>query len=478
MGNVLKEKYNMDTTNMRMYRARWRAREETDGSHTMSFNKLKIYGDMIMAKNSGNSFVIQYQNANNYGEMDAYGVVRVNPQFKRMFICFDACIQGFLKGCRPFIGLDGCHLKGVYGGVLVSAVSVDGNNRIFSIAYGVVESEGKDSWLHESIERCKDRSIGVIAPTIPLTFMTDKQKGLIEAISTIFPQANHRHCSRHLHNNFKKVFGGMKAERNDAYDWLMKTPISMWSRHAFVHRAKSDHITNNMTESFNQWVGPCKDKSVLTLIDEIRSKLMGTLQKRFAKACNFEDVITSRMKKKLDGFQKNVRYCRPTYCGRDKYEVQDQSVRYVVDMENNICECGIYIATRLPCKHVGACIQFNRVPLLQYCASYYTTKRYLMVHEAMIDPMYDLSTLEEKFLLLPPFKRSIGRPNKLRKREPDEVPKGDTRKRSSTVWCSKCNSFDHNRRTCTGPPVNEKRPSSSQKKRKARSDEPDDITSS
>ncbi|XP_043725975.1 uncharacterized protein LOC122672580 [Telopea speciosissima] len=224
MKNMLKEKYNVDTTNMRLYRTRWSARDEIDGSHAKSFNKLESYGDMIKAKNPSNSYVIQYQNGNIYGEEDAYGVMRVIPQFKRMYICFDARIQGFLKGCRPFIGLDGCHLKGLYGGVLVSAISVNGNNGIFPVAYGVVESKGKDNWLfflhhlHESIDRCIQNVYnGSPTPHDILTFMTDKQKGLIEAISTIFPEANHRHCSRHLYNNFKKVFGGGPTLRG--YFW-------------------------------------------------------------------------------------------------------------------------------------------------------------------------------------------------------------------------------------------------------------------
>jgi hypothetical protein len=50
------------------------------------------------------------------------------------------------NGCRPIIGLDGCHLKGVYGGQLLSAVGRDGNDNLFPIAMAVVEAETKDSW--------------------------------------------------------------------------------------------------------------------------------------------------------------------------------------------------------------------------------------------------------------------------------------------------------------------------------------------
>ncbi|KAK2663874.1 hypothetical protein Ddye_002448 [Dipteronia dyeriana] len=34
-----------------------------------------------------------------------------------------------MEGCRPFIGVDGCHLKGPLGRVLLSAVSLDANSR-------------------------------------------------------------------------------------------------------------------------------------------------------------------------------------------------------------------------------------------------------------------------------------------------------------------------------------------------------------
>lgn len=44
------------------------------------------------------------------------------------------------------IGIDGCHLKGPYGGILLSAVGRDPNEEYFPIAFAVVEVENKDSW--------------------------------------------------------------------------------------------------------------------------------------------------------------------------------------------------------------------------------------------------------------------------------------------------------------------------------------------
>lgn len=66
--------------------------------------------------------------------------------FQRMYVCIDACKRGFLKGCRPFIGLDECWLKGMYGGELLVAVGMYANDCIFPIAYAIVEIESSESW--------------------------------------------------------------------------------------------------------------------------------------------------------------------------------------------------------------------------------------------------------------------------------------------------------------------------------------------
>jgi hypothetical protein len=51
-----------------------------------------------------------------------------------------------VQGCRPFIGVDGCHLKTKYGGILLIAVGRDPNDQYFPLAFGVCETETKESW--------------------------------------------------------------------------------------------------------------------------------------------------------------------------------------------------------------------------------------------------------------------------------------------------------------------------------------------
>ena len=67
--------------------------------------------------------------------------------FSRFFFCFKASREGFIHGCRKVIGLDACHLKGKYKGVLLGATVIDGNSGLFPLAYAVAEIESRNSWF-------------------------------------------------------------------------------------------------------------------------------------------------------------------------------------------------------------------------------------------------------------------------------------------------------------------------------------------
>ncbi|KAM0880742.1 hypothetical protein ACQ4PT_033378 [Festuca glaucescens] len=69
-----------------------------------------------------------------------------NPRFHGLFYCLGASIEGFLKGCRPFFGLDGCFVKLSTGQQILCATGRDGNNNLFPIAFGLVDKEETASW--------------------------------------------------------------------------------------------------------------------------------------------------------------------------------------------------------------------------------------------------------------------------------------------------------------------------------------------
>lgn len=61
-------------------------------------------------------------------------------------MCFDGTKKALTKACIPSIGLNGCHLKHKYCGILQFDVGRDPNDQYFPIAFVVVETETKLSW--------------------------------------------------------------------------------------------------------------------------------------------------------------------------------------------------------------------------------------------------------------------------------------------------------------------------------------------
>ena len=114
----------------------------------------------------------------------------------------------FQAGCRPFIGLDGCHLRSKYLGCLLSVSALDGNYGLFLIAFIVVERESDETWymflqiLIQAFQGELDN----------LTTISDQEKGLLEAITVLLPHVEHRVYMRHLWKNFKDILGNFNEQ--------------------------------------------------------------------------------------------------------------------------------------------------------------------------------------------------------------------------------------------------------------------------
>ena len=72
--------------------------------------------------------------------------VHSNHKFRTTFIYFKACNDGFLEGCRPILGLDGCHLKTRFRRVYLATTALDGNYGMFPLAYSAADSKDGDNW--------------------------------------------------------------------------------------------------------------------------------------------------------------------------------------------------------------------------------------------------------------------------------------------------------------------------------------------
>ncbi|KAI3930452.1 hypothetical protein MKW92_000725 [Papaver armeniacum] len=101
-----------------------------------------------------------------------------------------------------------------------------------------------------------------------LTFISDRQKGLIEGVAVNFSDTNHyhRYCFRHLYKNFKKLHPGKnlefmtwRAARSFSEVghkiWMDRLKEAKASAPAYFDRSsKCEHVTSNFCEAFNSWI--------------------------------------------------------------------------------------------------------------------------------------------------------------------------------------------------------------------------------
>lgn len=127
--------------------------------------------------------------------------------FQSMYICLDAVRRGWLQGCRPVIGLDGCFLKSYCQGESLTAIGRNENNQMFPIAWTVIEVESKHSWSW-FIELL----LGDLGVRNGRTVIIGQQKDLVPAIHEPLPYAEHRCCARHIYSNMRKRFTGVELK--------------------------------------------------------------------------------------------------------------------------------------------------------------------------------------------------------------------------------------------------------------------------
>ena len=129
----------------------------------MQYGKLRDYAEMIRLNNVGSRVILETEMKNENSQ----------PKFKRMYIRYNAQKVSFLGGCRPIIGLDGCHLKGRFGGQILVVTTRDGNHNIFLVALAVVEQKNKDSrvWFLQQFSN----DIGNLEQ-LNFVFISDRQK--------------------------------------------------------------------------------------------------------------------------------------------------------------------------------------------------------------------------------------------------------------------------------------------------------------
>ncbi|XP_028053001.1 uncharacterized protein LOC114257438 [Camellia sinensis] len=321
-------------------------------------------------------------------------------KLKRLYLCWSPLKKAFMNACRLVIGANGCHSKGSHGGILLTAVGIDTNNCIFLFAYAIVEKEKKKTWLWFLELLGHDLNI---VNSHCYTFMSDKQKGLIDAVAELFPNASHKFCVRHLYDNFKGEHKGLVL-KDLLWKAVRATTVPIFTR-VMAEIKEVDCKAYDCSSILE-----ARSKFVVTMLEKIRLLLMEIVQKR-------RDVLQ--------------RHNGPI-CPENGYRKSDLS--------------------GIPCAHVVAVTNFLGQEPEKYVHQYYKVETYLKIYDNMLTPINgrEMWPRTEYAKLLPPdVKKRAGGPKQNKRKETEAPIQGTKLGRQGTkMTCNSCGKVGHNRRSC------------------------------
>lgn len=455
----IKQDYRVDISYQQAWRGKERAKEEIHGKDSLSFNSFSWWCNKVMETNP-NSVI----------DLEVDG-----DRFKRVFVSFAACIEGFRRMGRDLLFVDGTHLKSRYKQVLLSACSLDGNNGLFIIAYAVVSSENNDDWLwfFTRLQQC-----------VPLyhryTISSDRSPSIRAAIEATFPDSNHSYCIRHLCQNFRKtvlrhngwadkatwmniLYGACVETNINEFRIKFNNMLQTFPNHAPQFFREADprcwanslfegnrwgQVTNNLAESFNSWISDLRHLPIYHMVDAIRVKIMVMMHtRRFAGKKMLTQLTTKAEKTIVENIQ-SARTVTIYASSAHDYECEAGGIRYAVclDPQKLGCSCGNWYLTRMPCMHACAAISRAGGSAYEFVDPCYTAAKYRELYEPAIAPISNrdqpLPTEEECEIDPPLVKRPAGRPRNKRI---------ESQKKISRQKCGRCGQRGHNIRRCNEP---------------------------
>ena len=248
-----------------------------------SFGLIASFLNALAGTNNGTTTSLYYQDGT----------------FQRAFLALGMCVKAFSHSTRV-LGLDACHLKTPHGGVLLVLTILDSNGQIIPGSLGIAESENVHTWkwflsLVKTAFHVEDDGRGLV-------FLTDREKGLDEGLSELFPNAAHSFCVYHIEKNvkvrykttvegllftaaktpdanvFEKVMQRIDSIHHKAGKYIRKIDATKKARCHFPTR-RFGHVTSNISESMNWWLEQARHFNPVELFILYIRKLNGLFER-------------------------------------------------------------------------------------------------------------------------------------------------------------------------------------------------------
>lgn len=447
------------------YKQAWRAKERglaaIYGSSEEGYCLLPSYCEQIKITNRGSLAEVFTTGSDN--------------RFQRLFISFYASIYGFLNGCLPIVGLGGIQLKSKYLGTLLSATSFDADGGLFPLAFGVVDVKNDESWMWFLSELQK--ALEMNTENMPqITFLSDGQKGIVDAVRRKFPSSSHVFCMRHLSDSigkefknsrlvhllwkaayatttigFKEKIGEISDVSSAAAKWLEQFPPSRWAL-VYFEGTRYGHLSSNIDE-FNRWILEARELPIIQVIEKIHSKLMAEFADRRMKSNSWFSVLAPSAEKRMIEAINSASTYQVLRSDEVEFEVLSAERSDIVNIGTRSCSCRDWQLYGIPCSHAVAALISCRKDIYAFTEKCFTVASYREAYAEDIHPIpekvewrkMDEAPMDDddaQVVRPPKFRRPPGRPEKKR------ICVEDLNREKHTVHCSRCNQTGHYKTTC------------------------------
>jgi hypothetical protein len=181
----------------------------------------------------------------------------------------------------------------------------------------------------------------------------------------------------------------MAKAKPESMKYLKQNHKKLWSRSQYRFDSKVDYVTNNLAESFNNWIKKDKGKHIDDLLDTFRQKLLikWNIRKKVAK--KFEGKILPHIVKKLreDSYNLDIDVITEgdgiaELCAKGS---SDRAFKFVVNLKERTCACKKWQGTGIPCRHAIAYItSIPGAKLEDYVDDCYSVERFRAAYEGVI----------------------------------------------------------------------------------------------
>lgn len=464
----IRDQHGVAVSYMQAWRGKERSMAALHGTFEDGYRFLPAYCEQIRKTNPGSIATVVATGQENC--------------FQRLFVSYRASIYGFINACRPLLELDRAHLKGKYLGAILCASAIDADDTLFPLAIAIVDTDSDENWMWFMSELRK--LLGVNTENMPrLTVLSERQRGIVEAVETHFPNACHGFCLRFISENFRDTFKNSKlvnifwnavyaltaAEfeskisemmevNQEVVTWFQQYPPQLWAV-AYFEGVRYGHFTLSVTELLYNWALECHELPIIQMMEHIRQQLFTWFDERRVMGMRWNSILVPSAEKKISEAIADAHCYQVLRANEVEFEIVSTERTNIVDIRTRVCSCRRWQLYGIPCAHAAAALISCGQNAHMFAEHCFTVASYREAYSQNIMPIPDRSLWNEPgegvaegggakvdIVIRPPkTRRPPGRPKK-------KVLRVENLKRPKrVVQCGRCHMLGHSQKKCTLP---------------------------